>query len=555
MKTLNYIVCALSMALLGLGSTACSDDSYDDPSGETFIYSIAVSNGGFTGAENIAGEIDEQNSTIAFSIPAETDIEAVRFSTKLSLGAKLEKDSYDVSSGATDIVVVNNHNTSTYHATFTMQEPKENPVLTAIISLDDNGVECQGFISDVTETVYLNCEGSTTAKPIEVDMLPRRSTYTFTTAVNGVISVDNPGQLLMDFMGLTKTYDISFAGVPTFGGDFNDVTVYDYSLHEGGLQWDDYKAENTRWTKFDGEHLLIVSREGGTNPKVLLWDDIKSGSPVEHLLDKTGISGGTFEVSAGGIANGHYYICNLTTDLSEASSLKIYHWADMDATCETLVDYTGGNGELSGRWGDNMSVCLDENGNGYLWMFDHAQGSRAIRFSVSNYTDIAAPEEIATPYNVAYYGAINPVDGESNVYTLTSTYQRAILLVDSNLNVLNIIDAKDGCDYPCVAETDARIISYNGERYLITCNSYGWHYKNAQTLRVYDLSQGLNASLAFTNFNQTDHSVLWSYSLNGSNCSAFSANTGAAVGSDGHLRIMGAAPRSGFVMAEITKRR
>lgn len=552
-KSTALKVCA-AMMLAGFAS-ACSDDTnYDNPSGETFIYSIAVANGGFTGAENIPGELDEDTHTIQFVIPAETDIQAVRFTTKLSLGASLDQESYDVSSGAVDLTVVNNQNTGVYHAKFVMLDPKENPVLTAIQCKDASGNLCTGFVSDVTGTVYLNCEGSPTAEPVSVSALPRRSEYTFTNLNGGVISADDPGQLVLDFMGLTMTYDISFAGVPTFGGDFASAIVYDHSGHEGSMIYADYEAEDTRWTQFDGEQLLVVSRSGGTNPKVLLWDEVAAGAPLDHMLDKTGIAGGTFEVSSGSLAHGHIYICNLSTGLAEAAPLKIYHWADRDATCETVVNFPG-NDAVKGRWGDNMSCTIDEQGNGYLWFFDHAQGGMAIRFKVEGFTNVSQePEVLTPPYSVAYYAAINPVIGEEGVYTLTSTYQRAILLVDQDLNVINIIDAKEGCDYPGTAENDARVVSYNGERYMLTTNCYGWSNRAAQTLRVYDISAGLNTSLAFTNFSEGEHPVLWNYSLNGANCAAFSANTGAGIGPDGKLRIMAAAPRAGFILVEVGKK-
>lgn len=553
-KSVALSLCA-AVALAGITS-ACDDDdtNYDNPSGETFIYNIAVANGGFTGAENIPGELDEENKTIQFVIPAETDIQAVRFTAKLSLGAKLDQDTYDVSSGTADITVQNNQNSSVYHARFVMLDPKETPVLTAIRCKDASGELCTGFVSDATGTVFLNCEGSATAEPVSVSTLPRRATYTFTNMQGGVISADDPGQLVIDFMGLTMTYDISFAGVPVFGGDFAAATVFDHSAHEGSMIYADYDGENTRWSQFDGEQLLIVSRQGGTNPKVLLWDEVAAGAPLDHMLDKTGIAGGTFEVSSGTLSHGHIYICNLSTGLADADPLKIYHWADRDAVCETVVTFPGSDA-VKGRWGDNMSATIDEQGNGYLWFFDHAAGGMAIRFKVEGFNTVSPePEVITPPYSVAYYGAINPVIGEEGVYTLTSTYQRAILLVDRDLNVINIIDAKEGCDYPGTAENDARVVNFNGERYLLTTNCFGWSNRFAQTLRVYDLSAGLNTSLAFTNFSEGDRPVLWEYSLNGSNCSAFSANTGAGIGPDGKLRLMAAAPRAGFIMVEVGKK-
>ena len=65
----------------------------ENPSGEVFIYRLNVTNGGLTGAETYEGTVDEATKTVAFTIPAESDIEALKFSGKLSLGAKLDKES------------------------------------------------------------------------------------------------------------------------------------------------------------------------------------------------------------------------------------------------------------------------------------------------------------------------------------------------------------------------------------------------------------------------------------------------------------------------------
>lgn len=558
MKFFNNIAMSSVAALCaGLLAVGCDDDTkYDDPSGETFIYEIAVGNGGFTGADIITGTIDEDAKTIEFTIPAETDIEAIRFNTKLSLGAKLDRDTYDATSGAADVTVVNNLNSTVYHAVFTMLAAKETPIVRSIQCYDDKGELRTGFVSDVTGTVYLNCEGSATATVESVNLLPRRTQYTFTEAVSGKLSADNPGKIELDFMGFKATYDISFAGVPTFGADFTEPQIFDYSAQT--TIWSDFAAENTRWAKFDGENLLVVSREGGTHPSILKWDEIKSGSPVSHDLDKTGISGGTFEVSAGDLSGGHIYVCNLSTGLSEAAPLKVYHWSDENATCETILEFAGSE-TVKGRWGDNMSVTLDEQGNGWFWFVDHASGASIVRFRVDNFTTVTPePEVFAAPYSVAYYGTLNALEEDPETYVLTSTYQRAILLVKANngaLDVINRIEAKEGSDYPGVGETDARVINYNGERYLITSSCYGFPHKAPQALHVYDISAGMNTVMAFSEYNDGEHPQLWEYTYGGSNCSAFSANTGAAVGPDGNLRLMAASPKAGFVCIEVPKKR
>ncbi|MCM1441003.1 MAG: DUF4623 domain-containing protein, partial [Roseburia sp.] len=519
----NYNAALWMLAALPL-IAACSDDTdYDNPSGETYIYEISVANGGFTGADKIAGELNEEAKTISFTVPAETDIQAVKFTTKLSLGASLDQESYDVSTGSADITVVNNLNSSVYRATFNLLEPTENPIVRTVTAIDADGAVKTGFVSDLTSTVYLNCEGSATAKIESVGMLPRRSTYTLTNVdANGNVSADDPGQIKLDFMGLTSVYDISFSGVPTFGADFSEAVVYDYSATAN--IWAGFEAEDTRWSQFDGENLLIVNRNGATipMPHIVKWDEVAAGSPVAHYLDVTGVEGGTHVVSAGGVSNGHFYVCNLSTGLSETSPLKVYYWDGMDAICQTVLSFPG-NDDMKGRWGDNMSVTLDENGDGYIWFIAHADGSIAQRFAVSGYTNVAeAPETITCPYSVAYYASINPVIGEPGVYTMTSTYQQTILLVDADLNVLNHIDPVEGFEFPVKGDNDARVVSYNGERYLVATNCFGWVYQKAQELHVYDISDGGSSVMAFSSFNEGERTQLYAYSLSGGKGSAAS---------------------------------
>lgn len=555
MKTYRKLTAGFAAITLALGFTACSDDdNYDNPSGETFIYEIAVSNGGFTGADKIAGDIDDATKTISFTIPAETDIQAVQFTTKLSLGAHLDQPTYDVSSGSADITVVNNANSQVYKAIFTLLPATEAPIINSITCINDQGVECVGFVSNANSMLYLNCENSEYATIVNVGMNPKRSKYTFTNLVDGKILAEDPGKVEVEFEGHTTTYDISFLGVPTFGADFTEAKVYDYS--KAATIWPDFEAENTRWAKFDGENLFYLSRQGGTLPSVITWESVKNGSPVAQILDVTGIGVGTFPISAGGIASGHFYACNLSTGLSEDMPLMIYHWADKNAVCETLLSFPG-NDEVKGRWGDNMSVTLDAAGNGYLWFFDHASGANAVRFAVTNFTEVSAePQVLPMPYSCAYYASLNPVIGEEGVYTLSSGYQRAVLLVDIDLNLLNRVEEKEGCDYPMKGDEDPLVINYAGERYMLMTNYFGWGSEKSQTLKVFDLSTGMNSVMAFTEFANSDRTPLFMYDMNNpTKCSAYSANTGAGIGPDGELRLMAASPRAGFILVEVPKKR
>ena len=103
--------------------------------------------------------------------------------------------------------------------------------------------------------------------------------------------------------------------LPVWGADFSDakMKVYDYSGRS--TIYADLTGANTRCADMDINHILMVSREGGNRPHLLSLADVKDGGALTPiLLDVTGVSGGTFAVSAGNLAQGHIYICNLATD-------------------------------------------------------------------------------------------------------------------------------------------------------------------------------------------------------------------------------------------------
>ena len=108
----NNILYGLLMIAGLFALNSCSDDSIiENPSGETFIYRLIIANGGLTGTDAIPGTIDEGSRTITFDIPAETDIEAIKFNSKLSLGAHLDQATYDFSgSNTVPVTVINGEN-------------------------------------------------------------------------------------------------------------------------------------------------------------------------------------------------------------------------------------------------------------------------------------------------------------------------------------------------------------------------------------------------------------------------------------------------------------
>ncbi|MCB0299542.1 MAG: DUF4623 domain-containing protein, partial [Calditrichaeota bacterium] len=78
------------------------------------------------------------------------------------------------------------------------------------------------------------------------------------------------------------------------------------------------------------DHLLVCSREGGTNVYLL---NAATGDSVGQL-DMTGVSGGTFSLNiVKGADDGAIYGCNLSLANGE---FKVYRWAD-EASAPTVA--------------------------------------------------------------------------------------------------------------------------------------------------------------------------------------------------------------------------
>ena len=552
----------LSMFFCLFMGVACDDEeSYvENPSGETFIYKLSITNAGLSGTETVVGVVNEESKTIEFTIPAESDIEAIKFSGKLSLGAKLDQTSYDVSSGSAEVKVLSGENVGVYTVKITLTEPTATPLLQKVIVKDAQGVQKEAYVSEIDKTVYLKCPTSATAEIVEVSCLPKRTEVTFTAATGGILSAENPGKIEMDFMGLTNEYRVLFDANPVFGADFTLGNLFDYTANSS--MWEDYTGANTRSADFDGETMLIVSRNGGTFPKVLKFADIKAGQPNEKVLDVTGIEGGTYLISSGRISHKHIFICNLTTGTGAESPLKVYHYADENAAPETVLTFEGPASKLveggteetdlaGTRFGDNMSISLDEAGNGCAFFLPQ-NGDMILRFDVANFTTWSNPTLINQSVTAAYYASINLIDGSTSEYLYTST-QAPLMIIDRDGNELFKLDV----DAVPKRGTDARIITYDAERYLImtTGRQASWSGDKVSTFYVYDISDGANVMIALNNFASLDERVpIFSYELGGTGNGACSANTGWGITDEGNLAMMTSATVAGFAIFEFPEK-
>ncbi|MCC8188009.1 MAG: DUF4623 domain-containing protein [Bacteroides sp.] len=338
--------------------------------------------------------------------------------------------------------------------------------------------------------------------------------------------------------------------LPVFGADFSDAKMKVYDFSGQTTMYTDLAAANTRSAHMDKDYVLIVSREGGTRPHLLRVEDLKEGDASQPIMLSTNnVTGGTFAISAGRLAQGHVYICNLATPSPE-TPLKIYHWSSPTAEPELIVSLysTDLTGYVAGRFGDYMSMDLDESGNGYIFLGVNASQTtyKALRLRVTGFTNVTEPTLINNDVYGGYWLSVNQVDGSPEEYLYTG-HSAPIMLVNSNLQTQYTIPATT------LAHTDgsdAQIITFNEERYMVMLATPG-----AGSIDIYDITDGDTTLEALTLFDEGNQTALRKYSLGGDIAAGTaSGSIGWAKEGDETLYIMGAAPGAGFALLEFPKK-
>ncbi|MDR0542709.1 MAG: DUF4623 domain-containing protein [Dysgonamonadaceae bacterium] len=570
MKTIKYLLCLL---LLIPAIIACKEDPIvENPSGETIIYSVYISNGGLSGGTRYNGTVDEAAHMVTFTgVSAETDIQHLKFNGKISLGAHFDKESYDFLEGQPNpdastlnsmIRIVSGENTTDYKVALSLDEPQSKPMVNKIEVQTASGKTVNATIDLSEKMIYLNTPNETEVTVKSVSLIPLRTTYTFTNLINNKLSINNPGYIQLDFMGITDEYRIFFDDAPAAGINFGTPIIHDFSLRT--TAWLDFTllsssgGENTRSADFDGEYVLIVSRGNGNvtsdiHPKLLTASSILANTtPKEIPLSTNGITGGTYWISSGRLSQGHIYICNLSTALADtdAGRLKLYHYATPGSDPEVILNFNGifnDETKSTGRFGDNISIDLDEDGNGYVFFGQQTVGE-VLRFTITGFTTVSEPLLIKPAMSATYYTCYNKV-GADNEYVYTSTVAAQIKLLDKDGAELAGIDKLGDAAHG----TDAHIINYNSGRYLIMTSGRQQNSWAFPTLFVYDITTGFNTVAALVNYSQNAPEPVFSYQMGESAASGGCSGIAAWAPVDGRLCLLAAAPRSGFVLIEFPK--
>ncbi len=573
----NLLFFSIASALCVL-LTGCPDP---DPQGtiEAKIKTISIKN------TTYSGEVNNETFTVTFNdVAAETNIEAIQFTASLSLGATLDKETYDFTQGASEdgkqlvqtIKVINQGIEQAYTVVINLLDPTSAPMLDQLIMKKaSNGEEVKALLFD--GAVAIGMPEETEAIFGSINVIPSRATYRFTTMQNDKISASNPGQLIIEFMGLETVLDITFQSAPTPGVDFTSAVVHDFSVATENAPAE-FAAENTRGTDFDGEHVLVVSRndDGSAFPHLYKVSDLLADNAGNKIaLNTTGIEGGTHVVSSGSLNHGHIYICNLTTTLNADAPLKVYHYADANAAPDVWawdgvlgIDEYGDTIGAPARLGDNISVNIDQSGNGYAF-FCGQEGSaeKVYRVQITNFNQFSNPTEIILDVPFPYYGYINEVP-EAGQYIFKSHYMAVIRLMDVNgLPLMEDIelDITEAGLNPR-SGVDPQVIMFNRARYLMFSTPYnnGKRIGSGPGLFVQDITDGVDTKAALIKLAEVlyDEEVLWEptyhYSLDPAEPDA-NKTVGACAAQcnvaevNGKLVVFTAATKGGFALIEFPK--
>ena len=333
--------------------------------------------------------------------------------------------------------------------------------------------------------------------------------------------------------------------IPSWGAEFKNATVYSFA---GDHRYEDFKKLDTRGADFDGQYVLVVTRTDN-KPHLLKVDDLKAGNINRIPLDLTDVSGGTFPYNMGALANGHIYMATLAG--GKPSPLNIYYWETPTSKPEVIFHSTVQDIPESGkRYGDNMSLNIDKNGDGHIFFGENA-AQNILRLTVSDHKNVSEP-------------TILPADPKMKVsmniyrYENTSDYLYSGLAMPITLssNAAQKKFSLSAANQPAEAVA-ARAFMFNNKRYLITCAAgFGSASKATPTLYVYDISKGSNLAEALERFESaSQHEPVYSFILGGAGNTAPSPCTNFYIerdanGKDAKLYLFASRGESGFVIIE-----
>ena len=247
-----------------------------------------------------------------------------------------------------------------------------------------------------------------------------------------------------------------------------------------------------------------------------------------------------------------------------AGPLKVYYYETPTSDPQVVLTWDGtgltnSENNYNARIGDNISVNLDESGNGYVYFFKQEADNKFFRFTVTGFTNFSEPKEFELPAVCNYYGMMNQVG--DNQYLFTSTYVAMMWLFDAEANVLREFEWMTTPNEVNVAHaTDPRIINFNRSRYIMLSNARRFLWWAEEGVHVFDITDGNDVVSAMVKMQERQDDeenpleACYSYVMAGNE-----ANTAACVALcnaaevNGKLLIWAAAPHVGMCLIEVPK--
>ncbi len=343
--------------------------------------------------------------------------------------------------------------------------------------------------------------------------------------------------------------------VPVYGADFTKGVIFDFSNNAlGNPLYPDYVGASTRGAAFDGEYVMVPSRFGSVNPHLLKVSDLKAGIINKVNLNTTNVTGGTLAVQTGAFVNGNLYVFNV----SSAVGFKMYYYENYKENYnKPPLVITVPVGDLpiattyNTRFGENTSVNLDENGNGYIYMPNNPV-QHILRLKISNYTQVVERSVLPLPVSGMTFGMSYNQIGNSSQYLCTSYGVPMYIMTDGGSIVSPIATSVFEA-----SAAGARIIYFNNERYLMYMTA-GINSSSVTVFKVYNITRGKTIEEAIGYFaaqSDLDKKPVFEFALNGGSNAAPITYTSWKIekdnnGKDSKLLLFTAGTDAGFSIFE-----
>lgn len=334
--------------------------------------------------------------------------------------------------------------------------------------------------------------------------------------------------------------------VPVYGADFSKGIITDYSQNPlGNPTYPAFVSGLTRGSGFNGSQVLVISR-GASGIHLLNVADLKKNEIKPIQLNTNGITGGTLTVNMGGLVKNHIYVANLSG--AAASPLKLYHWDDPAKEPQVIANINVGSLAGAGaRHGDNFSIGLDDNGNGYAFFI--SQQGPVIRLKIDGYSNVSETKVINTAAVYGQWSSFNRI-GNSDNYLFTG-HDKPISLGNNAGGASYTMNTKSVPVYG----GDARVVEFNGQRYLLVVTIPRGAPAVDSKILVYNITKGSNMFDALTAFEQGVTTPVFEFVLSGNTNISPGTQSGFHVikdadGKDEKLVIYGASSDYGFAIAE-----